>query len=233
MRNKFRILLIVILVAVMAVSGYKVVSYFWQNYRAAEEFRELDENAGGNHTYLHEKNGDYAGWITLPDTELNYPVMYTPDDPQHYLRLDFNEEYSLSGTPFADSRTDMDDPVNMIIYGHNMKTGDMFGVLTDFEKEGFLGEHPEFTFEDVNGNVKTYEIFAWGQTEADTGEGSVYAYADPDSREEFERFVEILRNNFHVNADKIPEWGDSVITLSTCSYHSDTGRYIVAGVLKK
>lgn len=77
---------------------------------------------------LFAQNSDCVGWLCIPDTVVDYPVMHTPENPQKYLRRNFYGEYSQSGTPFLDSRCGMDSD-NLIIYGHNMRNDTMFGSL--------------------------------------------------------------------------------------------------------
>ena len=69
------------------------------------------------------QNGDCIGWLCIPNTNINYPVMHTPNEPQKYLRLNFDKKYSSSGVPFLDYRCS--EETNLIIYGHNMKNGTM------------------------------------------------------------------------------------------------------------
>ena len=77
---------------------------------------------------LFAQNSDCIGWLSIPDTQLNYPVMYTPESPQKYLRRNFDGGYSQSGIPFLDYRCDTG-CTNRMIYGHNMKNRTMFGTL--------------------------------------------------------------------------------------------------------
>ena len=80
---------------------------------------------------LYEKNSDIAGWLTIDGTTIDYPVMYTPDDNDYYLHLDFDKNWSDPGTPFIDTncRPFDDRTDNVLIYGHNMKSGIMFREL--------------------------------------------------------------------------------------------------------
>ena len=83
---------------------------------------------------LVARNPDFIGWISIDATNLSFPVMYSPDEPDFYLRHDFEGEYSDSGVPYLDARctlTAADRSDNLVIYGHNMKTGTIFGFLTD------------------------------------------------------------------------------------------------------
>lgn len=104
----------------------------------------------GNLKALFEKNADCIGWICIDGTNINYPVMYTPNDPQKYLRRDFDGEYSIYGVPFLDYRCNMN-TANLIIYGHNMKNGTMFADLKEYLVSDFLSAHKIIEFETADG----------------------------------------------------------------------------------
>ena len=78
----------------------------------------------------YAQNPEIAGWVWIPDTKLNYPVMYTPEDPEKYLHLSFEETYNVGGVPFLDTDCQLDpESDNLIIYGHNMNNGTQFRSL--------------------------------------------------------------------------------------------------------
>lgn len=81
-------------------------------------------------------NTDCIGWLSIDGTNISYPVMYTPHDPQKYLRRNFYGKYSQSGVPFLDGRCDLQS-TNLIIYGHNMKNGTMFSDLKKYLNTDF------------------------------------------------------------------------------------------------
>lgn len=85
-------------------------------------------------------NTDCIGWLSIDGTNISYPVMYTPHDPQKYLRRNFYGKYSQSGVPFLDRRCDLQS-TNLIIYGHNMKNGTMFSDLKKYLNTDFLNAH--------------------------------------------------------------------------------------------
>ena len=95
-------------------------------------------------------NGDCIGWLSIDGTNISYPVMHTPSDPQKYLRRNFYGKYSQSGVPFLDGRCNPQS-TNLIIYGHNMKNGKMFSDLKKYADKDFLNEHRTVKFETVDG----------------------------------------------------------------------------------
>lgn len=98
---------------------------------------------------LFQDNSDCIGWICIEETNINYPVMHTPEEPQKYLKKDFYGNESSSGVPFMDYRCTLN--TNIIIYGHNMKNGTMFADLKKYLNEEFLNTHSVMEFETENG----------------------------------------------------------------------------------
>lgn len=95
-------------------------------------------------------NPDCIGWLSIDGTNISYPVMYTPSEPQKYLRHNFYGQYSQSGVPFLDGRCDLKS-TNLIIYGHNMKNGTMFSDLKKYADKDYLNAHGTVKFETVDG----------------------------------------------------------------------------------
>lgn len=99
---------------------------------------------------LIAENADCIGWLSIDGTNISYPVMHTPSDPQKYLRQNFYGKYSQSGVPFLDSRCSMNGG-NLIIYGHNMKNGTMFSDLKKYLNTDFLNAHRTVRLETADG----------------------------------------------------------------------------------
>lgn len=119
-----------------------------------EEVKEQTEKKRNIQPILLQ-NIDCIGWIFIPNTNINYPVMHTPNEPQKYLRLNFDKRYSSSGVPFLDYRCSED--TNLIIYGHNMKNGTMFSDLKKYLDSSFLNANKIIEFETTDG-VSYFEI---------------------------------------------------------------------------
>ena len=105
---------------------------------------------------LITENADCIGWLSIDGTNISYPVMHTPSDPQKYLRRNFYGKYSQSGVPFLDGRCDLQS-TNLIIYGHNMKNGTMFSDLKRYVDRDFLNAHRTVKFEITDG-VQTFIV---------------------------------------------------------------------------
>ena len=105
---------------------------------------------------LIAENSDCIGWLTIDGTNISYPVMYTPSEPQKYLRRSFYGQYSQSGVPFLDGRCNLQSS-NLIIYGHNMRKGTMFSNLKKYVDRDFLNAHRTVKFETADG-VQTFSV---------------------------------------------------------------------------
>lgn len=106
--------------------------------------------AGHNIQALIAENADCIGWLSIDGTSISYPVMYTPSEPQKYLRRSFYGKYSQSGVPFLDGRCSTVGG-NLIIYGHNMKNGTMFSDLKKYLNTNFLNSHRTVRLETADG----------------------------------------------------------------------------------
>ncbi len=112
--------------------------------------RRKQKQSSRNLTPLFEANGDCIGWICIPNTAVNYPVMFTPEEPPKYLRKNFEGEYSVSGIPFLDGAF-YPECDNLIVYGSNMKNGTMFFDVTQYRDKAYWEEHPYIEFETAGG----------------------------------------------------------------------------------
>lgn len=171
---------------------------------------------------LVSRNSDCIGWITIDNTAVDYPVMHTPDWPQKYLRRNFYQQYSDSGVPFLDYRCTLDSD-NLIIYGHNMRNGTMFSALKDYLNDGHPASHPTILLETEDG-AHEFKIFAVVSVDKlDTW----YSFIDAESEDAFNEAVQrIIQNAYYTNGDA-PEYGDRLLTLSTCYGSARSSRLII------
>lgn len=183
----------------------------------------------GKYRRLYEMNPDFAGWLQIPDTKIDYGVMLCEEDEEFYIRRDFNKEHSMAGMLFIDSDSDIVTPgTNIIIYGHNMKAGTMFHDLLKYVDEEYYQEHRYVTFNTIYRDG-TYEVIGAFYTQIETEDSDEYRYYrffQADSREEFDTYVNYVKAKTPYETAGA-EFGDELITLSTCSYHTDNGRYVV------
>lgn len=173
-------------------------------------------------------NPDMVGWIQLEGTKLDYPVMHTPDRPEHYLHRDFYGNYSSHGCIFAREQCDVYAPSdNITIYGHNMKDGTMFGVLRNYRSKSYWQDH-RYIYFDTLYERHTYEIFAVFTTVATKGKGLAYhQFVDADDQAEFDEYIADCQAAALYDTGITPQYGDKLISLSTCEYSQKNGRLVV------
>ena len=183
-------------------------------------------------------NNDVVGWLTVPGTEIDEQIVQG-DTNTEYERLSWDRkdadgngvpDYDFYGCYFADTgntfgnRNDLSR--NTIIYGHNMKTGTIFGCLTEYKKAAYYQEHPYIEFDTLYGDAK-YEVFAAFAIDVVQDTSFVYnQYVDMDEDTYNDYVAEVIRRS-DVDSGIRPEYGEQLLTLSTCEYSSANGRYVV------
>lgn len=188
----------------------------------------------GKYVDLYEANSDIIGWITVDGTKIDYPVMQTQDDPEFYLRRNFQKEHATAGVPFMDASSDIFVPTsNFLIYGHNMKNGTMFHDMLKYKDKSFYQEHKTFRFDTIyKGGQSTYEIIAAGYSKIypeDSDAFKYYQYAGITSRSDFNEYLKGVKELSEYNTGVSAEYGDQLVTLSTCAYHEKNGRFFIVG----
>ncbi len=178
---------------------------------------------------LYQENGDLVGWLSIEGTDIDYSVMQREDD-EYYLHHDFYGEESRYGCLYVKGQADVDTPgTNFIIYGHNMKDGSMFGDLDLYRKESFWREHPRISFDTLY-EERTYEIIAVFRSRVYQPEEDVFKYYQfyqADNQEEFSWFYENIKELSLYDTGVTAAFGDTFLTLSTCAYHVEDGRFVV------
>lgn len=181
---------------------------------------------------IFDINPDVAGWLKIDGTDINYPVMQTPDRPDYYLHRDFYGNESSHGCLYAQEECDVNRlSDNVTVYGHHMKDGSMFAGLLDYRKQDFLMEHPTVQFDSLTRH-RSYEIFAVFITTASEGQGFSYQqFVNAQTEEEFDNFVSRCKSLSLYDTGITPVYGDKLLTLSTCEYTRENGRFVVVARL--
>ena len=183
-----------------------------------------------------EANPDTIGWISIPGTEIDYPVMYTPEDPDFYLNHGFDQEPSAGGMIYLDAGDDgggrkAQEPaeaeaakrINFILYGHHMKNGTMFAGLEQYRSAEFFEEHRTIFF-DMLAGTGDYEVFAvFCMTAREAGE-QLAPYLAAETKEQYGRLMETVRVKSLHGSKETPEWPRRLLTLMTCEYTQNEGR---------
>lgn len=181
---------------------------------------------------LHEQNPDCIYWITIPDTVIDYPVMYRPQDKDYYLRRDFDGEYSLSGTLYMEEDCDPVYGDNLIIYGHHMNSGAMFAALDQYKSEDFYHGHSEVILQTLHGEER-YRILAAFATPVYTGHDFLYyGFTKTQDPNEYRDFVRECKERSYYETNVAAVYGQRLLTLSTCEYSHKNGRMVVVAVLE-
>ena len=174
---------------------------------------------------LFEQNQDYIGWISIDGTNINYPVMQTPTNPDYYLKHGFDKSWSDYGVPYIDEACMMGISNNIVIYGHHMNDGSMFADLCNYTDEDFWRDHPTIHFDTLS-SLGEYEIVAVFKfnTNKETFKYNEWATMN---EAEFNEYMEEVHARQLYDTGVDAEYGDQLLTLSTCEYTYKNGRFVV------
>lgn len=174
-------------------------------------------------------NPDVIGWITVPNTVIDYPVVRSEDN-EYYLTHNVEKSKSKHGAIFMDFRNAAEDQQqHIIIYGHNMKNGTMFHDLNNYKQQSFFEQNRIITF-DWNGQETKWEVFAAYVVQPDV----YYIHTRFGSGQNFAEYMNELvkiakESKYSVVDDSITvKSSDQVLTLSTCTYEYDNSRFVVS-----
>ncbi|MBE5958373.1 MAG: class B sortase [Lachnospiraceae bacterium] len=245
-------ILAIALIGVLLYSGYKALEIYIPQHFASRNFENLkkeygikDEKASdiikkyeegneniaeGGITKLSKKNSDFVGWMTIEDTVIDYPVMKSKEeDPEYYLHRDFNKNYSYSGSLFIGAKCDENSEV-FIVYGHNMSADTMFGTLDNYRDSIFADKHRDIVFQTSAGK-RVYRVFAAFKTKIGKEKGDEFEYyrsVGQLGREKYDEALEKYRNMSLISLNDSPQYPQQIMLLSTCAYHTEEGRFVVA-----
>ena len=176
----------------------------------------------------YEKNPDLAGWLTIPGTRIDYPVMYSPDEPERYLHANFDAAYSFAGLPFLDAACDTESG-NRIVYAHNMLDGSMFRTLLKYQQKDFWQRNPVISFNTLY-EEQEYEVVAAFYDKvykmSDTN-FKFYQFYDTSDQSSFDEAMAYYREHALYDTGVTAQCGDLFLTLVTCAYQTENGRFVV------
>ena len=176
----------------------------------------------------YEKNPDLAGWLTIPGTRIDYPVMYSPDEPERYLHANFEVSYSFAGLPFIDAACDPESG-NRIVYAHNMLDGSMFRTLLKYQQKDFWQRNPVISFNTLY-EEQEYEVVAAFYDKvykkSDTN-FKFYQFYDTSDQSSFDEAMAYYREHALYDTGVTAQCGDLFLTLVTCAYQTENGRFVV------
>ena len=182
---------------------------------------------------LFKENSDFAGWIYVDGTEIDYPYMQGPDN-EFYLSHNIERTYDKYGMLIMDVNCSLEnDSPQMIVYGHNVNTGKLFGELLKYKEEAYFGYHPTINFDTVR-QTGEYEIFAVFLTTVSEAQNEqrLFTTWGFDNKEEFSRVTNWAKEKSLYDTGVIPEYGKPILTLVTCEHSRDEGRFVVMATKK-
>jgi SrtB family sortase len=219
------------IIALYVLSALLLLGTLIFGYKLASTYQVLSADEQQIETVIQKKkqfeNSDTIAWITIKGTEVNYPVMWTPDAPEYYLHRNLKGEYSYAGLPFMDYRCDLSSD-NLVIYGHNMLNKTMFSQLLQYENADFRDKHSRIRLE-TESEVRVYTVIAAVKTY--TAGFRCDSMINAVDEQEYDSFINDIKDNSLYTSDIGAEYGEQLISLSTCSYHRENGRFVVIGKL--
>lgn len=248
MKNRIYIALICAFSILLAVSSGFLIKHYIDSEKQSELYDNLietiektdtekdtmtysqDKSFLSDYQDLYLQNNDMVGWIKIEDTKINYPIMQSKDNPNFYLKHGFDKAYTDYGCPYIQENCDVDIPSdNLIIYGHNMKDSSMFSRLMKYTDKSFWESHKTISFDTLTEKCD-YEIIAAFKTVVYTDSPEsfkYYQFINADTRDEFNAYITKCKELALYDTGVTAEYGDKLITLSTCEYSRNNGRMVV------
>ena len=174
---------------------------------------------------LQKENSDIVAWIEIEDSEINYPVLQGKDN-EYYMTHTYKKEYSKDGSLFLDKKYDWNKPSsNLLIYGHNnIGSKEMFVDLMKYQDEEYYNSHKTIRFTTAKEDAE-YEIIAVFKSrvyyKSETDVFRYYFFIDAENEQQFNEYVQNSKEASLYNIKATAEYGDQLLTLSTCSYHTE------------
>lgn len=179
---------------------------------------------------LKKENEDVVGWLQIEDSNINFPVLQGSDN-EYYITHNYKKEKSKDGAIFLDKDYNWDIPSsNLLIYGHNNKNGNMFQELLNYKEESYYLKHPIIKFTTINED-SNYEIISvflsrvYYKNEKDVFR--YYYFINANNEEEYNNYVSESKKASLYDTGKTAKYGDQLLTLSTCEYSQEDGRFVV------
>ena len=254
MRNGLRkgifVVSLCVFVGSLSVIGYKGIYEPLRNRNAVEQVQQIyhteeDDKDRTSSSQVPEKtaerkrdafkqlkegNPDTIGWIQIPNTVVDYPVMQSAkDNPELHLRHGYDKKYTQYGCIFLDANcSPAQDMKNLTLYGHNMDDGQMFAAILQYTDLDFYKSAPviDFDLEGVEGKWKVFSVFKINTLPE---QGEIFDYAQPDFPDDaaFAAFIEEMKSRSILNIPVDVTTDDQLLTLSTCSYEFKEFRTVV------
>lgn len=178
---------------------------------------------------LYSLNKKLIGWVKIDDTYIDYPVLQTSNN-EYYLKHNFDQEEDKNGSIFLDKDCSiLPRTTNLIVYGHHMRSGRMFGQLTKYSSEEFYKDHKYIQFDTIyeKGTYEIMYVFRSRIYEESEIVFKYYQFIDAASEIEFDSYMREMADMSLYDTGVTAKYGDELLTLSTCDYYTDYGRFVV------
>lgn len=178
---------------------------------------------------LYSLNQKLIGWIKIDDTYIDYPVLQTSNN-EYYMNHNFDQEQDNNGSIFLDMDCSiLPRSTNLILYGHHMRSGRMFGQLNKYSSEEFYDKHKYIQFDTIyeKGTYEVMYVFRSKIYEESEIVFKYYQFIDTNSEAEFDSYMREMAEMSLYDTGVTAEYGDELLTLSTCDYYTDYGRFVV------
>ena len=217
-----------VLIITFIISSYTVITKINDYIKADkvyEEVRNIKVNVKEDKKEiidLSNINKDYKGWITIKNTNIDYPIVQSKNN-SYYLNKDINKNYLPSGSIFLDFRNNGFEDKNTVIYGHYMRNKTMFGQLKNYKKKDFFDKNKLVSVSTPNGEVLNYEIFSVYVTDKDDN----YIKTNFENDFDYGIFLKKITDKSMFKPNINLTTNDKILTLSTCSYDFKNARMVV------
>ena len=242
--NNLKKIILIILIIIIIFSISYMVYYFYNNYKNKIDNTDILNNIEIDNTQITEqktermlqieelqkKNQEIMGWLEIEGTNINYPVLQTNDN-DFYLTHNYKKENASTGSLFLDKDFDLiNGSSNYLIYGHRNKQGLMFEDLMKYAKEDFYKEHTKIKFT-TNKEDSTYEIISVFYSrvyyKSEQNVFRYYYFVNANNEQEYNDFVNNAKKASIYDTGVNANYGDQLLTLSTCEYSQEDGRFVV------
>lgn len=235
------ITLIALLCILLLFSLLQLCQFEREDIAQEEQYRELrtliveesepdSAESISKYSHLFALNSDMVGWLEIDGTDISYPVMQTKDNPGYYLNHDFYRKPSGFGVPYVSESCDVNRPSdNILIHGHHIKGGKLFGALMKYKSIDFYADHMMIDLT-TRTEHRRYMILAVLLTAVYTGsesEFAFYSFTDALDKQDFDRFIYQCKRLSLYDTGLAAQYGDQLLTLSTCEYSQKNGRLVV------
>jgi sortase B len=232
MKRMIKISLILLLLGMAVIAAVPFLKEKEAERKSENGFKEIQESVTEkkdktmNVTKLKGENKDCIGYLEVPGTSISYPIMQTRDNPNYYLNHDFDKNYSFYGTPYLSAYCDLKKSDNLIIYGHNINGGKMFGALEQYKEKDFFDRHRKIYF--TTDRRREYEVFA--VMSVNVRKFKYWKFIMARDEKDYDEFAQKVLEHSMWNIGGKPKYKEQILMLSTCDNgKEDDWRIVVVG----